>query len=247
MNLRVCTASLLVAYSGSAGAMDATGDTPPDGLRAVLETPTLFGVEPCSQRSGGKYPLYAGPAATTASLGTLEADAIPRSVEGCSRDLQIPRVRKPGDAWTTPVPVIAFRQGHPGLVVTDAHANWIRILLASGEAWLLEPPGAVVHNYGNLVIASPVHLLRGWDGRVCSNPRLEDCRKMAMPSNPAVRINRMQTFGADLWFKVEFGIGACEGPDMPGRDVLSGWIPAYGSASVSGKRPLTLWVDPKGC
>ena len=68
-----------------------------------------------------------------------------------------------------------------------------------------------------------------------------------MPANPALRINRMQTIGDELWFLVEFGMGACEGPAQPGRDVLSGWIPGYGNPDSSGKRPLTLWKDPHGC
>jgi hypothetical protein len=247
MNVRALLSILLLTTMAPAGAVEMTGNSPPDGLRGLLQAPTLFGSGPCTQRSGGKYPLRSGPDNSSAPAGTLEADPIAAGQNACSQDAMAPRLRKPGDAWTSPVPVREFKPGQPGLVVTDVRGGWIHILLGDGEAWLQQPPGSGVYEYGGMVALSPVHTLRGWDGRVCSTPKLEDCRRMAMPGNPAVRINRSQTINGDLWFKVEFGIGACEGPTQPGRDVLSGWIPGYGSPGSSGKRPLTVWMDPRGC
>jgi hypothetical protein len=113
---------------------------------------------------------------------------------------------------------------------------------------LPEPPAAALRDYGNLVLLAPIHTLRGWDGRVCSSPNLNDCRKVSMPTNPAMRIARVQPVGDnDVWFKVEFGISACAGPAPPDSGVLTGWIPGYGSPNPSGKRPLTIWMDQHGC
>lgn len=252
MNLRaLLPIVLLTAFAPAvfvpAAAVDLTGNTPPDGLRGILEAPTLFGSGPCSARAGGKYQLRSGPDNSAAPAGMLEAPAIAAGQSACSQDVLVPRVRKSGDAWTSPVPTREFKLGHPGLIVTDARNAWVRILLGDGEAWLSAPPGAGVHDYGGMMLLIPIHTLSGWDGRVCSTPRLNDCRKMAMPANPTLRINRVQMLGDDLWFKVEFGIGACEGPTKPGRDVLSGWIPGFAPPGPSGKRALTLWMDPHGC
>ena len=129
----------------------------------------------------------------------------------------------------------------------------VKIMLGDGEAWLPVIPGWGLHDYGTLVSTSPAHTLRGWDGRVCANPRFEDCRTVALPSNPAIRITRTQVVGGELWFKLEFGIGvACEGPAQPGRDVLSGWIPGFGSNSrreqhaQPGRDVLSGWIPGFG-
>jgi hypothetical protein len=247
MDARSLLPALLLTLAASAGAVEMTGDTPPDGLRGLLEAPTLFGSGPCTQRAGGKYTLRAAPDPNSAPAGILEAEPIAAGQRDCSQDALAPRLRKTGDAWSSPVPIRDFKPGHPGLVVTDARGIWVRIMLGDGEAWLSQPPGSSVRDYGGMLVMSPVHTLRGWDGRVCDSPRLGDCRKMAMPSNPAVRITRVQMFGEETWFKVEFGIGACEGATVTGRDVLSGWIPGFGPTGANGKRPLTLWMDPHGC
>jgi len=247
MNLRALLPTVLLVAFAPAGAVDLTGNTPPDGLRAILEAPTLFGSGPCTPRSGGKYQLRSAPSNSAPPAGTLEAPPIAAGQEACSEDVLVPRVRKPGDAWTSPLPTREFKRGHPGLVVTDATGGWYRILLGDGEAWLPAPPSSGVHDYGGIVVLEPIHTLRGWDGRVCTTPRPNDCRMMAMPANPALRITRTQMIGPDLWFKVEFGASACEGPAQPGHDVLEGWIPGYGPPGADGKRALTLWMDPQGC
>jgi len=239
--------SVLLALSLPAGAVEITGNNPPDGLRGILQVPTLFGSGPCTPRPGGKYTLRALPTDRAAALGTLEAEPIAAGQNACSQDLIAPRLRKAGDTWTSPVPVREFRRGSPGLVVTDVRGGWAHVMLADGEAWMQLPPGAVAHEYGVMVALQPVHALRGWDGRVCTTPQRDQCRKMAMPSNPAMRITRMQTIGDELWFKVEFGIGGCEGATTPGRDVLQGWIPGFGPPGIDGRRPLTLWMDARGC
>lgn len=247
MNLRVLLPTLLLTAFAPAGAVDLTGNTPPDGLRGILEAPTLFGSGTCTARPGGKYQLRSAPNNAAAAAGTLEAPPIAAGQNACSQDALVPRVRMPGDAWTSPVPTREFKLGHPGLIVTDAQAGWVRIMLGDGEAWLPTPPTGGVHDFGSIVLLAPIHTLRGWDGRVCTTPRVDDCRKMAMPANPTLRINRMQMVGADLWFKVEFGIGACEGATPVGRDTLSGWIPGFAAPGPNGKRALTVWMDPRGC
>ncbi|HTD29284.1 MAG TPA: hypothetical protein VK660_07840 [Xanthomonadaceae bacterium] len=252
MNLRVLLSSLLLPAISliacvSAGAVDLTGSTPPNGLQGLLEAPSLFGSGPCTPRTGGKYVLRVAPNDTAASAGTLEAPPIAAGQNACSDDILVPRVRKPGDAWTSPVPTREFKRGQPGLIVTDQQQNWVRIMLVDGEAWLQAPQTAGVHDYGSIVLLEPIHTLHGWDGRVCTTPHLNDCRKMSMPANPALRITRMQTFGYDLWFQVEFGISRCEGATTSSSKVLTGWIPAFGPPEASGKRPLTVWMDPHGC
>ncbi len=247
MNLRMLFPTLLLTAFAPAGAVDMTGNMPPDGLRGILEAPTLFGSGPCTARPGGIFQLRSAPNNSAAPAGMLEAPPIAAGQNACSEDVLVPRIRKVGDAWTSPLPTREFKPGHPGLIVTEAQPGWYRIMLGNGEAWLPAPPASGVHDYGNIVLLAQIHTLRGWDHRVCSTPQASDCRVVAMPKNPALRITRMQTIGADLWFKVEFGIGACEGPTQPGRDVLSGWIPGYGARGYDGKRPLTLWTDPRGC
>ena len=238
---------VLLSAFAPAGAIDLTGNNPPDGLRAVLDAPTLFGSGPCTARVGAKIQLRQQPSNSAAAAGMLEAPPIAAGQNACSEDVLVPRVRKPGDAWTSPVPTREFKRGHPGLILTDAQSGWYRIMLGDGEAWMPAPPSSVAYEYGSIVVLQPIHTLRGWDGRVCSSPRLDDCRKMSMPANPALRITRMQPVGADLWFKLDFGISACEGAPLPGHDVMSGWIPAFGPPGPDGKRPLTVWMDPRGC
>lgn len=247
MNARVLIPSLLLALALPAGAVEMTGPNPPDGLRGILEAPTLFGSGPCTQRSGGSYTLRVAPSPSAAAVGTLEADPIAAGQNACSQDLLWPHLRKAGDAWASPVPIREFRHGHQGLVLTEARPGWVHVMLGDGEAWLQMPPGSVTHDYGSIVVLSPVHTLRGWDGRLCASPQPDQCRRMAMPSNPAMRIDRVQTIGGEPWFKVSFGIGGCEGAAMPGRDVLQGWIPGFGPPGMDGRRPLTVWMDPRGC
>ncbi len=247
MKLRTLLPTLLLAAAAPAGAVDMTSATPPDGLVALLDVPTLFGSGPCTPRPGAKYPLRSAPDARAAVVGTLEAMPIPAGQTACSQDALAPRVRKPGDTWTSPVPTREFAAGHPGLIVTDLQPGWYRIMLGDGEAWFAIQLYSGLHNYRDLVTRGPIHTLRGWDGRVCSSPRIDDCRRMAMPANRTLRINRAQAVGADQWFQVEFGISACEGATPPGRDVLSGWIPGFGPPGPNGKRALTVWMDPRGC
>lgn len=248
MHLRVVVPTLLLCcLVAPARAVDLTGSTPPDGLVGLLDVPSLLGSGACTQRSGAHYPLLQAPAAGAAQVGMLEAPPIAAGQTGCSQDALVPRVRKAGDAWSSPVPTREVRVGHPALIVIDQRQGWFQVLVGDTGAWLAQPPASRFYDYDELIIGSPVHPLRGWDHRVCATPRREDCRAMALPKNPALRVGRVQSFGPEVWFRVEFGIGACEGLAKPGRDTLTGWIPGYALPASNGRRPLTLWFDPHGC
>ena len=239
----LCT---IIAAALPAGAVNLTGSTPPDGLRGLLEAPTLLGTGPCSQRTGAHYVLRSGPANTAPVVGTIEAQPLPPGQHACSNDALAPQVRKTGDVWSSAAPMREFAPRQPGLIVIEQRPGWYRILLGNGDAWLAQPPQARLYDYGTMVLLSQPIALPAWDGRICSRPALDTCRTVSLPSR-TFRINRSQPMGDDLWFQVEFGMGACEGPATADRHVVSGWIPGYGSQGLLGKRALTVWWRPRGC
>ncbi|MEO8850027.1 MAG: hypothetical protein ABI440_15540 [Casimicrobiaceae bacterium] len=227
-------------------ATDTHGNLPPDGTIGLLDAPALMGTGACTQRSGAKYILRSAPSANAPSVGTLEAQALPAGQHACSEDALVPRVRKPGDPWPAPVPVREFAPGRSGLIAIEQRPGWARILLGNGDAWLALPPGAGLHDYGHLGLLTQPIVLPAWDGRVCERKSLESCHTVALPSR-TFRINRTESVGADLWFQVEFGLSACDGPAKPGQAVVRGWIPGYGRAGLFGRRALTTWWRPRGC
>lgn len=251
MNTRLSNAlpaalvALLVGAS-PANAVDLTGSTPPDGLRGLLEVPSLFGTGPCAQRTGARYVLHSGPGTSFPAIATIEAQPLPAGQHACSNDALAPQVRKTGDVWASAAPLREFAPRQSGLIVTEQRGSWYRILLGNGDAWMEQPPLARLHDYGSMVLLSQPVVLPAWDGRVCARPAVDTCRTVSLPSR-TLRINRSQPVGDELWFQVEFGMNACEGPATADRHVVSGWIPGYGRQGLLGKRALTVWWRPRGC
>jgi hypothetical protein len=211
----------------------------------LLTLPEIVG-EGCGPLQPASAPLYAGPAETSQSVGSITFRVSERQPDGGSCGSAQLVVRADGRP-DEELPADEVSYEIPAAVVYEQSGAWLRIALQRGSAWVTRADAADFHPYPELLNDRLAYVRKGWAGRVWQTPGSGPGTQVPMAwsrylaDNIPAEVLEVQRISGVPWLRLRLQTESC-GEALAGVEPVTGWIPAY---QPSGR--TAVWFYARGC
>src|SRR5262245_27303090 len=246
----VAGALLIASVSGPADAVQnwqwaVSANLTRERVVGLLSLPEIVG-DGCGPTQPASTTLYAGPAATTESVGSIIFRVADRQPDGGSCGSAQLLVQVAGGA-DEELPVDEVSYEIPAAIVYEQSGTWFRVALQRGSAWITRTDSNDFQSYPDLLKERLAYVRKGWAARLWQAPgqgpgtRIPTAWSRYLADNIPVEVLDVQRVNGVSWIRVRLQTESC-GETLAGVEPATGWIPAY---QTSG-RPA-VWFYARGC
>jgi hypothetical protein len=218
----------------------------PAGLLAL---PEIFGESPCDVLQAKTLDLYATPSKQREPIGIIERlnPSRGRDDAECNQALVVIRLITDKSAERLPTDESGYEEVKA--VVYERSADWFRIALPRGSAWIERPDSNGFLSYPEQLSGESflTYLRPEWDGKIWTTPGVGPTisapaawRTLAKEQIP-VRVTSTRVVMGEKWIHVFFEAESC-GQSFGNLPPLDAWLPAYRSS-----RDTSIWFYSRGC